>query len=217
MPQICVAPGTIPERLEGDRHLDRPALGEASRFDIPDRVPVAVRIALVCDLRVVERPEGICLEEKAVSAIVERVQDDGEAGAAELDVPVVAPHLVGNDAFRVRFPEPRGKIDVRLVVEDPHLGLLGRRSPFQRFLLNETVNGRGRRIGAFFEAPIDVERFVQANGAQCGTPSLVARQDLRILRRRRPVDPESWCGVGSRPCLWKERDDGWRGCHRLRW
>ena len=143
MPHVCGPLAAVAQRLEGDRHLHRPALLEAAGLDVPDAVPRRV-LQVVGHRHVAQRAERIGLEQVAVAAIVERVDDEREVLVAE-DVAVVAAQLVGDLAFGMAVPAARRDIEVVVVEEDPRLGLLGGGLALLWFLLDEVGQRRDER------------------------------------------------------------------------
>ena len=120
--------------------------------------------------------------------IVERIEDERDAVAAVEDVRAVVSELVGDNAFGLAVEAPCGEIEVGVVVEDPGLGLLGRRRAFLGDLLHEVLDGHDRAVDGFVELAIDLERTVKPDGAKCHPSAVVLRGDGRRDRRGRAVD-----------------------------
>ena len=110
----------IAQRLERDRDLSGPALIEALAARLPDRVPVAVHLALVRDQAVEQPAQGVRVEEEGVAPVVERVQHHSEVLVLP-EVDVVAAHLVGDHPLGLAVPHAPRHVDVLLVEEDPRL------------------------------------------------------------------------------------------------
>ena len=179
---------TVAQGLERDLHLQRPAAVEAAGPHVPDRVPVAVRIALVRELLVGAGTERIRIEVEAVAAVVEGVEEDGES-VVLAELVGVAAHLVGDPLALGRgVPDPRGDVDVRLVEQDPRLGPLGRGRADVGHLLDEAGDGRHRRVDRLVEDAVEPDGFVETNRPHRRAPLLVACHHGRGDGRGRAVD-----------------------------
>ena len=142
----------ITQRAEGDRDLRGPALGHALRAHRPDRAPVRVEGAgLVGDEGVELRAVRVGGEDHGIAPVAEGVEQDGHAVVARELVAVleagrlqqlVALPDAGHHAVRLRVAGQHADVEVALVVEDAHLGLLGGRLRPRR-----ARAGGGRRPG----------------------------------------------------------------------
>ena len=176
----------VAQRLERNRDFDRPAVLEAPGAHVPDAVPRRV-LQVVGHRHVAQRAERVGLEEVAVAAIVEGVDDEGDVLVAE-DVAVVAAQLVGHLALGMAVPAARRDVEVDVVEEDPGLGLLGGRLALARLLLDEVGERRDAGVDGVVETAVEVERGVQADGAHrdvVGRSAADQRFDGR-LRLERP-------------------------------
>ena len=198
MPQICAVAGVVAKRLEGNRHLDRPPALESSRAHVPHRVPVDVEIAFVGDRLVGARAERVGVEEVAVPAIVERVEDHAE-GIVLAKLGRVAPQLVGNPPLgRRRIPAARGNVDVAAVEHHPGFGPFSRGCALSRYLLNEITGRLHLLVHRFVELSVHLQRFIEPDGPDGRTPGCIARHRGGCERRRRTVDHGS-TGTDSLP------------------
>ena len=179
----------IPQRLERDRHLHRPAVGGALRPRIPDRRPVAVHIPLVHDQPVEEAAHRVHVEEEGVPAVVEGVEDDREVLVVE-DAEVVAPHLRRHHPLRLAVVTAAGDVHGVVVVEDPDLGRFRRRFPFERERLDESAHAGNAVVDGIVEAAVELEGAFEPDGAHGGAAGLVAPHGLRVIRGRRAPDDE---------------------------
>ena len=120
-----LAARSIAQRAEGDLRFERPAPLEPPGLELPNRVPIEVKVALVRDLAVHPSPERVEVEQDPVPAVVEGVQHEGERLVGD-QVEVVAPHFV-SDPLRLgtRAPAARGDVEMRGIEEQPDLRLLG--------------------------------------------------------------------------------------------
>ncbi|MYF76019.1 MAG: hypothetical protein F4174_01360 [Acidobacteria bacterium] len=106
----------------------------------------------------------------------------------EPDAPVVAPEFVGHDPVRLGIPATSGDVDGLVVEEDPDLGLLGGRRPFEGFGLDEIADSWNPVVDRLVEASVEVERLFESNGADGGATEVVAPDHRRGVGRRRTVD-----------------------------
>jgi hypothetical protein len=73
---------------------------------------------------------------------------------------------LGIEAESNSEPDETRRLDrQRAVQKRPRVGLLGRRLPFARLLLDETADRLDRRVDALVEAAVDPERRRDADGA----------------------------------------------------
>ena len=86
----------VAHRLEGNRHLDRPATFEAARAHFPHGIPVGVRIPFVGLTEVDAAAHRVRVEDVPVAAVVKGVDHEPEV--------VVLPHLVRVATHLVRHP-----------------------------------------------------------------------------------------------------------------
>ena len=149
-----LAARAVAQRLEGNRHFDRPAAVEFRRPDRPHRVPVDVGRALVGDLAVGEAADGVGVEDVAVAAVVEGVEQHRE-GVVLAQLVGVAPHLVGDAALRLALVAAGRHVDLIVVEEDPGVGLLGGRRELERLLLDEAADRRGLGVDGVVEPPVE--------------------------------------------------------------
>ncbi len=180
------AAAAIPQRSEGDGHLDRPALGVPAASRHPGGVPVAVRVPLVRDLRVPRPADRVHQELIAVAAIVKRVQDHADV-VVLADVPAVAAHVVGDDPGRLAVAAPGGNIDVARVEEDPDERRLGGELSLVRILLDEIGDRRERPVEVLVKNRVDPGRLVHTDRAHGDAPCAVARHDGRWGEGRKSV------------------------------
>ena len=158
-PHLLLA-GWVPQGLERDRELGRPAHVGDARADFPRAVPVQVEAAaraphlhlrvaepaptlpLVGHLSVVLDAGGVGAEHEAVLPVAVRVEDEAErVGLVE-----------GRIAARVGDDDARGFAVVADHADEqgvgrhhePHLGAFGRRLAFERLLLPEPAHRHGR-------------------------------------------------------------------------
>ena len=181
------AAGRVAERPEGDPEFGGPAALHHPALHPPDGVPVAVRVPLVGHLGVVEGAERVGLEQEAVPAVVEGVEDDLEA-VVPPDPHVVPAHFARHQ--RTRVLQIGGDVEVLRVVEHPDPGGLGRRGALVRLLLQETARRRHLFIDGIVEDAVHRDRLGEPEGAE-GYPAVgVAADGLAGLG---PADP----GCGS--------------------
>ena len=197
--------GAIAERLEGDRHLDRPAVLEPGGLHVPDPIPRLV-LLIVGDGHVAQRAEGVGLEQVTVAAIVQRVDHERDVLVAE-DVAVVAAQLVRHLAIGLTVPAPCRHIQIGVIEQDPRLGLLGGHLPLARFLLNEVGERRDGAVDGLLETAIQCEGSVEPHrphGHIVGRGAADQRRHRHLRHRLRggAVDGEDECDEdldGSRP------------------
>ena len=165
----------VAQRLERNRHLDRPAAVEAAGLRRP--TPDSSR----CSARLRRRPssrraaERVGVEHEPAAAIVEGVEDDAEVIVLPQLVGVAA-QLVGDPLLgRRRVPAPRGDVDVVVVEHHPDVGLLGRRLAVARRDLQQAAEAGELLVDLFVEAAVELA------AARC---SLIARiVDLQFASR----------------------------------
>ena len=83
-----------------------------------------------------------------------------------LDIAVVTPHLVGDDALRMGVPESGSDVDARRIVEDPDVGLFRRLFSRERLLLHEAAHRRHGRIDLLVERAVNDQGLVEPHRAQ---------------------------------------------------
>ena len=196
-PQLCWC-RPVAERLERDLHLDRPATLEPPGPNIPDRIPVQVRIALVRELLIRQRTERCGVEDDTVAMIVVRVEQHAEVIVLhELDR--VPTHLVCHPfARRRRVPQPGGNIHVVLVEHDPGLGSLGRRCALLWNLLNQAGDCRHRAIDLLAELAVHTNPAGQPDGPHSCASHLITCHNLGGNRRGGPMILSSPAAAPSR-------------------
>ena len=178
----------VPQRLERNLHLDRPAAVETPGAHVPHRIPVDVRNALVYVLRVGPRAERVRVEVEAVAAIVERVEQHRE-GIVLAELARVAPHLVRHPlALGRRIPHARRHIHVVFVEEDPRLGPFGGRRARVGHQLNEARDRRNRPVHCFIEHAVEVDGAVEPCRADRHPALLVAVHHRRWNRSAWTID-----------------------------
>ena len=149
--------GTELQRLERNLDLRVPAVFADARADVPDAVPVRVLIAaLVRHLRIPLRAARIDRELVAVALVVERVDDDLEAvGGAGVEV---LAQLVDDDRAGLGILREHADVDGAIVVQQPDLGLVGRRLALARIVLHEAGGQRRRRPRRLVELAVERDR-----------------------------------------------------------
>ena len=177
----------VAQRLEGNGHLQGPALLETAGPDVPHSVPVEVGGPLVRNGGVEQRAQRVGDEVEAVAAVVVGVEHHREGLVAEHAV-AVALHLVGDDAVRIGAPAARGDVQGVPIEQHPDLGLVPGRRAFVRLLLNEVGHRRHGVVDAFVELPVELQRTIETNRPHGGAALGVARDHLRRKRRRGTVD-----------------------------
>ena len=182
------AAGPIPERFERNLHLGRPAALEPAGAHVPDRIPVAVGVAFVGDLKVEDAADRVDLEGEPVAAVVEGVEGDAERLVVD-ELERVALHLVGDPLrFGRRVPQAGRDVDVLRVKEDPRLGPFGAGLAFVGELLDEPLQRLHGGVRWLVQRAIHVKRGVEAHGADRGASRGVARERGGRFRGRRAVD-----------------------------
>src|SRR5690349_5243317 len=68
----------IAQRLEGNRHFERPPLFRPMGSNVPDGVP-ALDVYIVGNGLVANGAEGVGLKHDPIALVVERIKDDSEA------------------------------------------------------------------------------------------------------------------------------------------
>jgi hypothetical protein len=157
------AVAAVAQRLERNLDFERPAALETAGLHEPDAVPARV-LLVVGHHHVAQRAERIGLEQVAVPAIVQRVDDEGEVLVAE-DVAVVAPQLVGDLALRVAVPAARRNVQAASVEENPGVGFFGGRRSLARLLLDEIGDRLDERIDLLVQVAVNLQRRVEPHGA----------------------------------------------------
>ena len=179
-------------RLERDRRLQRPPAPETPGPDLPDRVPVAVPVALVGRLAVNPAADRVDGEDDRIATVVERVEGDVNAFVLE-DVGTIAAHLV-DDPLRCRRRVQTADTDVDVVVVEQHPGFgpLGGERALVRRLLDEVGQGWHVVVDALVEEAIEPEGRRQPHGAnRCATRG-ISRDDGRRHRGWWAVDCHDW-------------------------
>ena len=179
-----VAPGAVAKRLERDGHLQRPAAVESAYLDLPDGIEVGVVGSLVRHLPFGPAAERCHQERGTIPAIVEGVERDGQVLVLGQDVAVVA-HLVGHHALGMILPATSGDVEVGLIKENPHFGLLARRRPCVRLHLDEIRDGSNSPVDRFIEDAVDPEWHTHRNSADGGTSGRISSDDGGRDRGRR--------------------------------
>ena len=207
-PEIHVVPGLEAQRAPGNGHLGVPPLFVPGGVYVPHAVPVrqdvgieaSFRTALVAHLGVIAGAVRVGGEENAVLPVHERVQDDLEVVVVrQVAVPR---HLGGDDLGGVRVVGPDADVHCLFVIEDPHLGTLGRRLTFVGALLGKAAGRQGVLPYAFVQDAVHVQRFQDAQ-----------RDDLPLLRRRRTGGLHGLHSqVGGQQNSEVEGGQGARGC-----
>ena len=182
-----IARRPIAQRLERHHHLDGPAAVEAGGPDVPHRVPVAVRIALVGDLEIRETAQRVGVEEQRVAPVVEGVDEEAEQVVVQ-QVERVAAHLGGHPLARWRaVPAAARDVEVLVVEHHPGVRALGGRCAIVRELLNEAGDRCDLRVDRLVEPPVHADSGGQPDGAD-GRLASLAGDHFRRNRRRRTVD-----------------------------
>jgi hypothetical protein len=168
------------------RGLKRPdtATEEQNGSQIAHVLPRPVGVA-PAGLHAPEVEDALAFEEEVALFGKEQIE------AGEVHLLLIPPALVDHHALRMAVPAARRNVNALGVEEDPGLGLLGRRPSLVRFLLNEIAHRRDPAIDFFFQYSVDHQGMVEADRPQGDPPLLVAGDDRRRDRGRRPVDGQS--------------------------
>ena len=179
----CVGVRIERDRFEWDRVLRDPALVEAARLGVKDRVPIAVVLRHVA-VQAVE-PDGIRIDTEKVAgaARVERI-DRHEQRIVVHDRAVLPQHI-GRELGR-RLVEPRGDVQSVVVVEQPDLGARGCRGVLGWINLVEVVEHGGTRPCRVVERAVDHGRCARAHDLD----------RLLAIRRRGRLDGGGYLGRG---------------------
>ena len=167
------APAPVAERLERNRHLDGVSGIGSGGSDVPHRAPVGV-VDAVGDAGISQGADRGGLEVVRIPPIEERVQHNAEVVVLG-DAAAVAAQFVGGDPVGLAVEAPGRDVQVLVVEEHPHLGGLGRRRPFFRNLLEESVDRQGDPVHLLVEAAVEPERLRDAHGANRRAAALVVR------------------------------------------
>ena len=101
----------------------------------------------------------------------------------------------------------RRDIEVLVVEQDPHLGLLGRRRTFTRQLLDETAGAPDSPVDILIEPPVDAQGFGYPERLERGVPFVVAAHDLRrIWTDAPPISDLISLGRPSPGVLWQPHE-----------
>ena len=133
--------GHVADRLEGDGHLDGPAALEAARAHRPHRIPVGVRVPLVGLGQVDAAADRVRVEDVAVPAVEEGVEEERHVIAAEHGT--VALPAAGTDARRIAIAADDSDEQCLAVMNDADLRFLGHRFPGKGFHLDQAAGDRG--------------------------------------------------------------------------
>ena len=160
----------IAERLEGNRHLNRPPAVEPTRGHIPDRVPVEIGGRLIGDLHFREAADRVHEEADGVAAVAVGVEVDPErVVGAELGR--IAAHLVRNPPrLAERIPHAGGDVQVRVVESNPDLRALRWYASRDGDGLDQVVKRRRRFVEGFAQAAIHDDSFADTVGANRRIP-----------------------------------------------
>ena len=115
------------------------------------------------------------MEQEAVPAVVEGVEDDREA-VVPADVPVVPAHLAGRQPLRVVLFQLGGDVEAVRVVEHPDARGLRHRGALVGLLLQESFRCRHLVVDRVIEHAVHSERFGQPEGAE-GHPAFGVAAD----------------------------------------
>jgi len=92
--------------------------------------------------------------------------------------------VVCDHAFGMAVPATAGDVDVLVVEEHPHLGLLRGGRPLLRLLLDEVRRAGHQLIQLFIQPSVDDQRHLGADGPHHDVPFCVADEHSRRDRNR---------------------------------
>ena len=113
---------------------------------------------------------------------------------------------------------PGRDVQILVVEEHPHLGGLGRRRPFVRNLLEESIDRQGFAVHLLVEAAVEAERLRDAHGANRRAAALVVRDCRGSDEGGSTVrDVATSLGGGGAACEGRSENGGrnQRSMHRL--